>query len=482
MLNTWARRPPLGAWAGESIMIGDRLRIRLLWVWIAGVILLAPILTRPTIAIELAAALIGGALAWRSVAYPLAVAGVPPLIDAIVGYDPLPKGGFTFIFTAWIGLAMLFALARGRAKDVPRALMCAPVMLSFALLGLMLARLGASLDQAYGSTKAQLYVADVLIFVVGGVFVGIGRRDLRLFLGLTLTIQAVGAFIFLLELVSGGTHTILEGRYSLAAQEYPIYLGRDSAEGLLIAIYTIMAARTRTMRLAAVAAAPALIVALVAAGSRGPTVAFVLGLFAMLLAVAANRRTRRRLMPVLAALLVAIIAVPLVVPSSSISRALSTLIGSSSGLSSNGRSVVWAQAIRAFEGHPLLGIGWGGFAALNPELSFTHNLIIEVATELGVFGAIMVIWILVSSVRKFLFVWRSTSGVEKLQASLLIALFVDALVNAMVSGAIEDNGSVWLWAGLGVGMAAGVRIRRRARVRRRAASLAAPPAPEGLPA
>lgn len=478
MLKTWARHLLSGESVSGSIMIGDRFRIRLVWVWVAGVIMLAPVLARPTISIALVAVLIGVALAWKSVAYPLAFAGVPPLVDAIVGSDPLPKGGFTFIFTAWIALAIVFTFARGRAERVPRALMSAPVMLSFVLLGLMLARLGASPDQAYGSTKAQLYVADVLIFIVGAVFVGMQNRDVNLFLGLTLAIQATGATVFLIELVTGGTHTVLEGRFSLAAQEYPIYLGRDSAEGLLIAIYTIMAARRTSVKLWAVAAAPPLIVALVASGSRGPTVAFVLGLFALVLAVAANRRTRRRLAPVLAVLVLAIVVVPLVVPSSSISRSLSTLIGSSSGLSSNGRAALWAQAIRAFEGHPLFGIGWGGFAFVNPELSFPHNLVIEAAAELGILGAIVVVWIIASSAGKLAFLWRATSGVEKLQASVLIALFVDALVNAMVSGAIEDNGPVWLWAGLGVGMAARVALQRRP-PQRRAAPLIAHAVPEG---
>jgi hypothetical protein len=46
---------------------------------------------------------------------------------------------------------------------------------------------------------------------------------------------------------------------------------------------------------------------------------------------------------------------------------------------------------------------------------------------------------------------------------LLISLFVSAVVNALFSGAIQDNVDVWLWGGLGVGMYARYATARSAR-------------------
>src|SRR5271165_2055339 len=67
-----------------------------------GVILLIPFLTRPTVALELVVGAIGVWIAWRTPAIPLALGGLPTLIDAVYGSDPLPKGGFTFVFSVWI--------------------------------------------------------------------------------------------------------------------------------------------------------------------------------------------------------------------------------------------------------------------------------------------------------------------------------------------------------------------------------------------
>ena len=431
-----------------------RRRLWLLGAWLLGVVMLAPILTRPTLSFVLVVAVVAIWLAWKSVAYPLAAAGVPPLVDAIVGSNPLPKGGFTFLFAAWITLAVFFSIMRGKTGVPSRALMSVPVVLSFVLLGLMLLRLGPSSAEAYGSVKVQLFVADTLIVLVGAVFVGSSRADLEKFLMATLAILAGGALLLLFNLVSGGAHTVVADRFSLAAQEYPIYLARDSADGLLVAIYAILAATRPQVRAWAVAVSPALVVALIAAGSRGPIVAFAFGLVTLIGLAAASGRTRTRLLIVAGALLVAMILVPLVVPGSSIGRSLSAVLGSSAGLSSNGRSDLWSQAFTAFNLHPLLGVGWGGFAALNPSELYPHNILLEVSTELGIVGAAVVVGIVGGGARTLISIWRSTRGTEKLQAALLISLLLTAFVNALFSGAIQDNAHVWLWAGLGLGMSA----------------------------
>lgn len=436
-----------------------RSRRWLLAVWLMGVVVLAPFLAQPTLGIALVAVVVALLLAWRSVAYPLAAAGIPSLVDAIAGSNPLPKGGFTFIFSVWIAIAVAFSIVRRKNAIPSRVLMSVPVLFSFGLLGLMLLRLGPSPAESYGSMKVQLYVADVLLVFVGAVFAGSRRADLDLFLLLTFAILAAGALLFLVDLVTGNAHTVVTDRFSLTAEEYPIYLARDSADGLLIAIYLILATKRRAVRLWAVVASPALVVALIAAGSRGPMVAFAVGLLALITLVAASGRARRRLAFVAGTLLISIVVVPLVVPGSSIGRALSTLLGSSSGLSSNGRSELWSLALTAFNQHPLLGIGWGGFDALSPQL-FPHNILLEVAAELGIVGAIVIVCIIGAMVGTFVKLWRISYGRDKLLTALLVSLFLTALVNASFSGAIQDNSGIWLWGGLGLGFGTAFAARR----------------------
>jgi O-antigen ligase len=433
-----------------------------------GLLVLLPALAQPLIAIALVIALLGGWLAWRSVAYPLALAGIPTLLEAVVGQNPLPKGGVTFLYIAWVGIAVAFAAMRGTHPMTARALLYAPVILSVALLGVMILLLGRSPDQPYGSTEVQLYVADNLVFLLGAIFVGARRSDLRLFFAVTLAVAAGGGLLIVLKFLGGGAQMTLENRFSLSAQEYPIYLGRSSADGLIIAIYAALTATRAWTRMAAVAVLPLLVVALLASGSRGPIVALVVGVLALVALTATDGRARRRLLVVGGGLLGAAVVVPLVVPGSTIGRSLSTLVGGSSGLSSNGRSQLWSQAFTAFAQHPLLGIGTGGFGALNPAEPYPHNILLEVAVELGVIGALLILGIVLSAAVRLGAVWRTTRGRDRLDAAVLITLFVTALVNALFSGAIQDNREIWVWGGLGLGMSA-----RLAATRLRAPRLAA---------
>jgi len=426
-------------------------RLWLLVAWLLGALVLSQLIGQPLLIGALVGALVVIYLAWKSVAYPLAASAVPPLVDAIFGSDPLPKGGFTLLFAVWTVLAVLFSVLRDRHRIPSAALISAPVLLSFLLLGLMLLRLGASPAEEYGSTKLQLYIADTLAYLIGAVFVGYNRKDLNLFLNLTFAILSAGALLFVADLLSGSARTVVPGRFSLAAQEYPIYLARASADGTLIATFIFLSASRPRPRFWAAAMSPVLLVAMIAAGSRGPVLAFAFGLVTLVGLAAASPQVRRRLMGVAGVMLIAVALVPLIVPGSSVSRALSTLLGTSTGLSSNGRSELWAAALSSFSQHPLAGLGWGGFASISPSELYPHNILLESAVELGVVGLASVIGIIAGMAARLLAAWRAALGTEKLEFALLISLLVTAVVNALISGAIQDNADVWLWGGLGVG-------------------------------
>jgi O-antigen ligase len=342
--------------------------------------------------------------------------------------------------------------------------MTLPVALAVGLIGLMLLRLGASADQAYGSTKLQLYIADNVVFLVGAVFVGATRQNLRTFLIVTLAVVAAGAFLLLGELARGTAQQVYggaSGRFAINAQQGAINLGRASSNGALIAIFLIIASRRLSLRLVGIALLPILLVALVAAGSRGPTVAFMVGLLALVALTAASGRARRQLLLVAAAMVAAGVVIPVLVPGSAIGRSLSTIVGSANGLSSNGRSALWSEAFTAFSQHPLFGIGTGGFGAIDPVELYPHNLLLETGAELGVLGVLTVGVMILSMLRRLSALWRQVDGAQRLEVTVVISLFVSALVNSMFSGGIQDNADIWLWGGLGIGMYARLRITPR---------------------
>ena len=112
---------------------------------------------------------------------------------------------------------------------------------------------------------------------------------------------------------------------------------------------------------------------------------------------------------------------PFVVPGSAIGRSLSTIVGSASGLSSNGRSSLWSAAYTQLSHHVALGIGTGGFASLNLGLPYPHNIVLEIALELGVVGLLAFAVMAVSMSVRMSRLWRWTRGEDRLAISLLIA-------------------------------------------------------------
>jgi O-antigen ligase len=400
-------------------------------------------------------------LAWKSPAIPLALSGLPTLITAINGSNPLPKGGATFLVAAWVGLGVVMVIMRGEHEVALQGVMSPPVLLAFLILGLMIIRVSGSPGAAYGSQKVQLYVADNLVFLLGAIFVGASRRSLRLFLLITLAVVTAGGLLLLANLLTGHAHQQFSGRFAISQQEGAIDLGRESANGALIAIGLILMSTSARVRLAALVALPITLVALVAAGSRGPTLAFVVGLITLVALTAVTGRARRRLLVVAAVMVGAAVLIPLVVPGSAIGRSLSTIIGSASGLSSNGRSNLWSIAYNDFARHVWFGIGTGGFSALEPQLMFPHNLLLELSLEVGIIGGLAVVAMIVMFMRRLVAAWQRTIGTRQIEVTLLIALLVTAIVNAMFSGAIMDNSGVWLWGGLGLGVYA-LEVSRRA--------------------
>ncbi|MHB1570619.1 MAG: O-antigen ligase family protein, partial [Solirubrobacteraceae bacterium] len=177
----------------------------------------------------------------------------------------------------------------------------------------------------------------------------------------------------------------------------------------------------------------------------------VIGLLVMIVLSATTGRAQKQLLLVGAVLVAAGFLLPLVVPGSAISRALSAILGTGHGLSSNGRSTLWNLALNAFSSHIWLGIGTGGYAAL-ATLPYPHDVFLEMAAELGVIGLIVVSLLLWSMAARLRASWRAADPADRLVVALVTALFTSAFLNALVSGQVADNAEVWLWGGVAVGM------------------------------
>jgi O-antigen ligase len=359
---------------------------------------------------------------------------------------------FSALFAGWTVLAIMFALLKDNALPFS-VLRATPVVLSLGLGILLLARLGASHAADYGTTKVELFLAQNLVLLVGGIIVGRNRRQLDLFLGLTLVVAVASAVVLVDRFLGGQAQQVLPGRFALSTEENPIYLGRESADGLIIAGYVLVAGVALRYRIWALACLPALAIALLAAGSRGPVLGLLVGGTALFALLARSRASRRRLPILVLSAVLVVVATAIVVPHEAAQRSLSFLSDAGSGMSSNGRDQLWSLALELFANHPLQGVGTGGYADVSPVELYPHNILLEAAAELGVVGLLLVLGVMVSAVSRLRAAWRRAADDLRPVIAVVLALLVASIVNSLLSGDIAANNSVWLFAGLGVGLA-----------------------------
>jgi O-antigen ligase len=412
-------------------------------------LVMLPLLLKPQFGLAAAIGAIALLLAWVSPAYPLGLSGVGALVP-LVGPVDLPDRAVVTALFAWMVAGILFAVIRRPDRTALPMVIAVPVVLSLALFGIMLLRLTGSPAEVLGSDKVQLFLTVNLVVLVAGVLVGRHRRDLELCLTLMLLVAVVGAVGLLVELM-GGAEPVYPGRYGLAGDS-PITLGRLTAVGLLIATYALWTAGA-AVRSLALFTVPVLAVAFFASGSRGPFVGLLFGLIVLVALMVRERGLGGRWPLVLGAIVLGVLGASHIVPGDAMDRAAGILVGGESGLDTTGRTGLWAEAWRTFLDHPGLGVGTGGFAAVDPLNAFPHNLFLEAGAEWGLLGLVPLLGALGVGVAKMAGAVRRPPPGEGGLAALVTALFTAALVNAMVSGDITTNSDVWLTLGLGLGLA-----------------------------
>ena len=436
--------------------VSIRLRIGLGGAALIGPLLAFPTLLRPQLAIALCLSVVVAFLASRSVAYPLALWGLPGIVIAFVGTNPFPSNSIELFLVGWLALAILLALLREENALPLRLIVSGPVLMTLGLAVVMLARLGSSSEPQYGSYKLQLFLAESVSCLIGGILLARSRRHTNLWIWLLLGTVALGSLVLIQSLISGGAQEVLPGRLALYAQAGPIGLARGAATGVLLAIFVVLVAPAAWRRAAALALIPVLGVAFIGAGSRGPVLGLVAGLGALLALSFGDRASRRRLLLLGAAVVVSAMLIPQLVPGQNVSRSLSVLVGggkdAGGGDVSNGRVLLWSEAWRSFGNHPLTGIGTGGFATVDPVGIYPHNAFLEAAAELGFPGLLLIGGTIGLAFFHAGRAWRHSEGEDRQHAALVAAFLGAAVVNAQFSGDLARNSGIWLGAGLALGL------------------------------
>jgi O-antigen ligase len=431
----------------------------LLWALLPVVVLGVALTLHPALAVIAAAAVLLLVSARRSVAYPLGLAGFAAPIVALLGRNPFPKTSAPLILFGWLLLAVLVAGSRGvMGGDLRKGLSSPFVILTGALFVLMLVRLPGSSDSSYAHFKLELFVMNNLMLLVAGIFLGRQSSQFDLYLFLALILDALSGILVLRSL--GGPAPLAAGRYGSNLQNV-IALGSQGAEGLMIATYLTLKAKQSWLRLFAAAMLPVTLVALLASGSRGPVIGGALGVVALLVLLASSRTSAIRIIRLFVVFAIAWIAVNQVVPQSASHRAISTLTGTASGLNGNGRSQLWSIAWQSFLNHPMLGVGTGSFPTVGRVAPcpgpaclqfYPHNILLEVAVELGILGLFLTVALLITGGKLILRVWRRSADETRARASILFALYLSAVSTSMLTGDISGDSGIWLVGGVGIGL------------------------------
>ncbi|MCK4394313.1 O-antigen ligase family protein [Candidatus Bipolaricaulota bacterium] len=235
-----------------------------------------------------------------------------------------------------------------------------------------------------------------------------------------------------------------------------IALARITGITVLLAIYYFIMLATRLKgRLFWIALVLINLFGLLYAGARGPVVALVLTIgFITLLSV--RWRFRRSAIKVIqgafALFLVAILFV-FFYPnafSTLTSRMELILPGGSLGTSVNARLNAYDKAINAIGAAPLLGQGIGGFSkyALGTDVRlYPHNIFLEIGSELGAVGLGLFLTLITPCFIDLVKMRKRSNSRSYFLITTLLALFIFTLINASVSGDINDNRLFFVWLG-----------------------------------
>ena len=236
-------------------------------------------------------------------------------------------------------------------------------------------------------------------------------------------------------------------------------LGRATGVSILaLSLYLISAAKTRPMKLIGCALVGLNLFGLLYSGGKGPLITLVVTMLAVLV-FHMNRREAKKYIVVLLLLSLTTVVLMLALPGyfDTIKYRLSVIdpfrgvdIRESSAAQ---RLDLFNAAVNAIADYPILGTGFGGFSDYSGygsgigRASYPHNIFLEIGSELGIF-ALLAFLTLISFCLLRLFRYSRLRGNLYHLACAAFALFLYMLMNASVSGDVNDNRLLFTWMGL----------------------------------
>jgi O-antigen ligase len=264
------------------------------------------------------------------------------------------------------------------------------------------------------------------------------QRDVDSFLVATLLACTVVSVAAIVQPIPLGDY---EGARATALGASAIALGRGAGTLALLASIGLITRRYRwwfALPMIAVA-----VVALFYSGSRGPLLGALVAILVAIVFSPGRFRALPKILVTIALFGGAMIGVA-AAPAISQDR-IGTLAAGQLDASATTRLDLYERAISISMSYPL-GIGWAGFSSYERYEEYPHNLALEVLVEAGwLSAAALVAWLGVV-------VWRSQRIAKDYEGMTSFALLVFMLINALVSGDINDNRTLFFAMGVAIAL------------------------------
>lgn len=304
------------------------------------------------------------------------------------------------------------------------------------LFGTFVLATGNAGDTTYATDKVVRLFTVTAAAALGGVLLVDTRRRREL---LAWSFVGAGLALVVLYWVAPTTDANLYGRAALAGSN-TLALGRGIACSLVALVALAVGGRVRWWTSVPLAGAMASVV--FATGSRGP----LLGAgIAVLVMAAAHPWKRARNLVCVAVGCVAAAWWGLANTNSLAGSRILQLFTADKGESVSEREWLYARSLAQVDDAPW-GLGWGNAERiLLPIAPYPHNLVLETAVEAGWLGGAALLSVLGVATA------RAVRGCSDWTAVAVLGLLVFWMVNAFVSGDLNDNRAVF--ALLGVALA-----------------------------
>ncbi len=311
----------------------------------------------------------------------------------------------------------------------------------------MIAGLIYSTDRSYGLSKVVFY----FIFNLSMLFVSL------FFKNNFNKIENLLIFAFLIGLILGIFSYFISlkyiyfkfERFSPSTSVNPIFLARSLGISCLSSLVLLKKYKNTLLKIFVLLAFPILMMPMIWSGSRAPIIGVILSLFLFYILQPSEPIYRKIIITSASGVIVVFLMFQF---GGQIVERLITPVAQDT--STAFRFLAWFQAIFDFFRSPIFGIGTGSFFLDNPilPLIYPHNLILELASENGIVGLILIVTFLylpikysISNIKYF-----GKVQLERYQqlSIIIFCIYIYSLWNSMFSGDIALNSMVWFSAGL----------------------------------